>query len=298
VCGSGNTKAVAPFRFKNPVFTGCSRAVCADCGMVFASPMPSEAALSAYNASYFSTAHGGQPTSPLVIAFSSGIARLRLAFVKRFLGRHQIAVERVLELGPGPGYFAKSWMEQSPNSVYSVVETDSSCHESLRVLGASLVGASDIVPTDLVVMSHVLEHVSDPMAFVSKATRGLRRGGALFIEVPCRDWEHKALDEPHVLFFDKKPMQQLLEKLGFGDIEVAYYGRPVSELRSESWLYAKLMAVRGKLIAWGVVAPFSRNTVGLESLNSPLERAMLHPFCAHRECAEPAWWLRASARKL
>ena len=105
VCGSCNNKAVAPFRFNNPVFTGCSRAVCADCGMVFASPMPSDAALSAYNASYFSTSHGGQPTSPLVIAFFFGVARLRLAFVKRFLRKQKIAVHRVLELGPGPGFF-------------------------------------------------------------------------------------------------------------------------------------------------------------------------------------------------
>lgn len=298
VCGSGSTKAVAPFRFKNPVFTGCSRAVCADCGMVFASPMPSDAELLAYNASYFSTAHGGQPTSPSVIAFFSGIARLRLAFVKRFLGRQKIAVHRVLELGPGPGFFAESWMEQSPNSVYSVVETDSSCHGRLLALGAQLVDVADVVPADLVVMSHVLEHVSDPVAFVRTATSGLRQGGALFIEVPCRDWEHKALDEPHVLFFDKKPMQQLLAELGFCAIEIAYYGRPLSELRSESWLHTKLMAVRGKLISWGVVTPFSRKAAGLETLASPLERAMVAPFCAHRESTEPAWWLRAVARKL
>lgn len=298
VCGSNNTKTVAPFRYQSPVFTGCSRAVCSDCGMVFASPMPSDAALSAYNASYFSTAHGGQPTSPLVIAFSSGIARLRLAFVKRFLGRQQIAVDRVLELGPGPGFFAKSWLEQSPDSVYSVVETDSSCHESLQALGARLVGNSDVVPADLVVMSHVLEHVSDPVAFVRVATRGLRPGGVLFIEVPCRDWEHKALDEPHVLFFDKKPMHRLLDGLGFGDIEVSYYGQPVSKLRSESWLRVKLMAVRGKLISLGFVGLFSRSEPGLETLHSPLERAMVTPFSAHRESVEPAWWLRAIARKI
>lgn len=298
VCGSKNTKAVAPFRYQNSVFTGCSRTLCSDCGMVFASPMPSAAALTAYNESYFSMAHGGQPTSPLVIAFSSGVARLRLAFVKRFLDRHQITVDRILELGPGPGFFARSWLEQSRASVYSVVETDSSCHESLRALGARLVGASDVVPSDLVVMSHVLEHVSDPVSFVKEATCGLRQGGALFIEVPCRDWEHKALDEPHVLFFDKEPMQQLLARLGFGDIDVAYYGRPVSELRSDSWWHNKLMALRGKLISWGVVAPFSHMAVGLEALNSPLERAMVAPFRAHRESAVPAWWLRAVARKL
>ena len=298
VCASNSTSTVAPFRYQNPVFAECARAVCANCGMMFASPMPTTAALAAYNASYFSTAHGGQATSRLVLAFSSGIARLRLAFVKSFLDRHQIAVDRVLELGPGPGFFARGWLEQSPRSIYSVVETDSSCHGSLQALGARLVGASDVVPADLVVMSHVLEHVSDPVAFVRAATRGLRQGGALFIEVPCRDWEHKALDEPHVLFFDKKPMQQLLTELGFGNIELSYYGRAVSELRSQSWLHAKLMAIRGTLISWGVVAPFSRSAAGLESLNSPLERAMVAPFCAHRESAEPAWWLRAVARKL
>ena len=297
VCNSTNTKVMAPFRFKNPVFTGCSRAVCLDCEMVFASPMPANAALSAYNASYFSTAHGGQPTNPLVLAFSSGIARLRLAFVKRFLERYQIAVDRVLELGPGPGFFARSWLEHSPGSVYSVIETDSSCHEALKGLGVHLLAACDDVPTDLVVMSHVLEHVPDPVEFVLSATRGLRQGGALFVEVPCKDWEHKALDEPHVLFFDKKPMQQLLMGLGFGDIEIGYYGRPVSDLRTESWIHAKLMAIRGNLISWGIVAPFSRDKVGLESLDSPLERAMVSPYCAHRESAEPAWWLRAVARK-
>jgi hypothetical protein len=93
-------------------------------------------------------------------------------------------------------------------------------------------------------------------------------------------------------------MQQLLEKLGFSDIEVAYYGRPIRELRSESWLHTILMAVRGKLISWGVVAPFSRMAAGLETVGSPLERAMVAPFCAHIESAEPAWWLRAIARKL
>jgi SAM-dependent methyltransferase len=84
------------------------------------------------------------------------------------------------------------------------------------------VNLSDVVPTDLVVMSHVLEHISDPIKFIQIATSGLRQGGALFIEVPCRDWEHKDLDEPHILFFDKRPLQLLLQRAGFNDIEVSY----------------------------------------------------------------------------
>lgn len=298
VCGNNSTKDIATFRSQNPVFLGCSRATCSSCDMVYATPMPSESALAEYNARYFSSAHSGKPSSLLALAFFSGIARLRLAFVRRFLARHQIGVNHVLEFGPGLGFFAKSWKELHPSSIYSVVETDSSCHKSLQALGVQIVDAPNMGPSDLVVMSHVLEHVSDPVAFLHSATLGLRQGGAVFIEVPCQDWKHKALDEPHVLFFEKKSMQLLLAKLGFEDIQVSYYGQSIRALCSRSWLDNKLIAIRGKLISLGVISPFSAVVAGLEPLICPVERAMVKPFLAHQESDEPAWWLRAVARKL
>jgi hypothetical protein len=298
VCGNNSTKDIAIFRSQNPVFSGCSRATCSSCDMVYATPMPSESALSEYNARYFSSAHSGKPSSPLALAFFSGIARLRLAFVKRFLERHQIVVNHILEFGPGLGFFAKSWKELYPSSIYSVVETDSSCHKSLQALGAQIVDAPNISPSDLVVMSHVLEHVPDPVAFMHSATRGLRQGGAVFIEVPCQDWKHKALDEPHVLFFEKKSIQLLLSRLGFDDIQVSYYGQSIRSLCSRSWLHNKLMGIRGKLIGIGLVSPFASMVAGLEPLSSPIERAIVKPFLAHQESDEPAWWLRVVARKL
>lgn len=298
VCDNNSTKDIAIYRSKTPVFSGCSRATCASCEMVYATPMPPEPVLSKYNARYFSAAHAGKPSSLIALAFFSGIARLRLAFVKRFLEGHQIPVNHVLEFGPGLGFFAKSFKELYPSSIYSVVETDSSCHKSLQALGVQIVEASNIDSCDLVVMSHVLEHVSDPVTFLHSATRGLRQGGAIFIEVPCQDWKHKALDEPHVLFFEKKSMQLLLARLGFDDIQVGYYGQSIRSLCSRSWLHNKLMAIRGKLISLGVISPFSTMEEGLEPLSCPLERAMVKPFLAHYESDEPAWWLRVFARKV
>jgi len=297
VCGGGNSRRQGAFRHKHPIFAGCSRAICGDCSMVFAAPMPTDADLANYNASYFVTAHGGQPSSPLAQAFFAGIARLRLAFLRAFLDKHRIDVERVLELGPGPGFFARSWLEQVPQSIYSALETDRSSHESLLKLGVKLVDTADEVSADLVVMSHVLEHVSDPVGFVRAATRGLRAGGAVFIEVPCRDWEHKTLDEPHILFFDKVSMYRLLNGLGFTDIEIAYYGQTIAQLKTESKLHLVLTRVRAKLISWGLVAPFATTQGGLETLADPLQRAIVGPYGAHRESKEPAWWLRAVARK-
>lgn len=297
ICKNNDIIHIRKFNHINLIFANRSLASCGECGMVFASPMPSPGLLSNYNASYFATAHGGQPVDKSSIAFASGIARLRLAFIRSFLNRNQINVDSVFELGPGPGFFARLWLEDAPNAGYFALETDISCHKLLNDLKVDLVDGYSVIPSDLVVLSHVLEHVSDPVAFLKLATRGLRTGGALFIEVPCRDWEHKALDEPHVLFFDKEPMRRLLEGLGFIDIEIGYFGQKISHLRTLQPIRRIILAIRSKLIEHGLIAPFARRQNGMDALSSPLERAILSPYMAHIESSEPAWWLRVVARK-
>ena len=269
--------------------------------MVFADPMPSDTALADFNASYFSFAHGGKPQSRTAAAFFSGIARLRIAYVEAYLATHQITVSRVLELGPGPGFFARTWLDRHPTTIFKAIETDSSCHASLKEIGVHLVDRTENQakeePFDLIVMSHVLEHVTSPTQFISKATKNLRKGGALFIEVPCQDWQHKRIDEPHLLFFDKGPMKRLLENQGFGEIKVRYHGQKIAHLKKASKVGSTIMALRSKLIGMGVIAPFAQMRAGMEALKSSLERAVLAPYLAHQESVNPAWWLRAMAIK-
>ncbi|TAL66345.1 MAG: class I SAM-dependent methyltransferase, partial [Legionella sp.] len=227
VCRSKDAQVRAAYRGSHPIFLGLERTHCSSCEMVFVSPMPTETALSEYNASYFSTAHGGTPSNKVTRAFFSGIARLRMTHIERYIQTQRIQVAKLLELGPGPGVFAKNWLEKYPTTSYMAYETDISCHPSLQKVGvtlldsASRVGNSDV---DLIVMSHVLEHVTDPIQFLTTSTQNLRKGGAIFIEVPCRDYEHKPLDEPHLLFFDKEPMRLLLQQLGFNNIQISYHG--------------------------------------------------------------------------
>lgn len=269
--------------------------------MGFTSPMPNADALSDYNASYFAAAHGGIPTDVGAVAFFSGIARLRLAYLESYLTEQRAPVSRLLEFGPGQGFFAASWLERHPGTTYLACETDASCHAALENLGVRLVGVPSFTETldsvDLVVMSHVLEHVATPKTFLEDATKTLRKGGCLFIEVPCLDYEHKLIDEPHLLFFDKKPMQHLLSTAGFDDIEVGYFGQEIGGLRSPTFARKAWMALRSRMISRGLVAPFARKTLGMEILSNPLERAAVAPFKAHCESSKPAWWLRAAARK-
>jgi len=301
ICGAFDFEFQGDYRGAHPVFLGMKRAHCKICDMLFADPMPSDSALAEFNASYFSCAHGEKPKSRTATAFFSGIARLRAAYLEPYLARHEITVSRVLELGPGPGFFARNWLERHPCTIYNAMETDSSCHASLKEIGVHLVDCAERQakeePFDLVVMSHVLEHVSSPIQFISETTQNLREGGALFIEVPCRDWEHKSIDEPHLLFFDKEPMKRLLGSQGFREIKVSYHGQKIAHLQKASKFGSKIMALRSRLIGMGVIAPFGRVRMRMEALTSSLERAVLAPYLAHQESMEPAWWLRALAIK-
>jgi hypothetical protein len=298
VCGSSDVKNQGVYRYQNPIFANASRLTCMTCQMIFASPMPSDEDLAIYNASYFETAHGGLTKSPIEKSFFQGIASLRLSYVKKYLERHNIKCKRVFELGPGPGYLAKCWLEQDPQIIYSAVETDRASHKYLEHLGVKLISSSDKVQSDIVVMSHVLEHVSNPVEFIKEATEGLIPEGILFIEVPCQDWAHKELDEPHILFFDKNPMRQMLENIGFTNIELSYFGPTIRQLKSKSKIQTFVMRVRAKLIRLGFIAPFSIEKKGMDGINDPLTRAVISPFKAHIESNEPAWWLRVIARKV
>jgi trans-aconitate methyltransferase len=300
ICGAFDFEIMGDYRGAHPVFLGMKRAHCKTCEMVFADPMPSDSAQAEFNASYFNNAHGGKPQAAATLAFFFGIARLRAAHLEHYLRQNELSVSKVHEVGPGPGWFARSWMAQHPRTTYSAVETDVSCHTALREIGVQMgpIGnTADAEPVDLVVMTHVLEHVTEPAAFLLESTRRLRAGGILFIEVPCRDWEHKPLDEPHLLFFDKEPMKRLLENQGFREIKVSYHGQKIAHLQKASKVDSTIMALRSKLIGMGVIAPFGQMRRGMEPLTSSLERAVLAPYLAHQESMEPAWWLRALAVK-
>ena len=302
ICEGDDSSFLRLYRGEHQFFSDLKLAECHSCGMVFADPMPKEKNLKNYNASYFASAHGGTPNNSVALSFFSAIARLRIAHIERYLIAQQITVSRVLEFGPGPGFFAASWLERHPDSAYMVVETDINCYDGLEKLGVQIIDAEslsdDVESVDLVVMSHVLEHVAEPRIFLDNATKNLRRGGVLFVEVPCLDFKHKSIDEPHLLFFDKGPMKSLLKSMRFEGIQLAYSGQEIDALRSCSVLYKAWIMLRSGLIKRGLFAPFAFKRSGMEVLTSPMERAVAAPYKAHLESSKPAWWLRALARKI
>ena len=237
---------IKKYRYHQPIFSSCSIVGCSNCEMVFANPMPDEASLHQYNSGYFENAHGGVNVHPLAAAYFTAINLLRVIYVESYAEKNNSVIKNVLEIGPGGGQFAKHWLKRHPGILqYAGVESDKICYTNLASVGVSVYAKTDEINTDarfdLVVISHVLEHSSHPAEFISDCTKLLSTGGILFIEVPCKDCEHKALDEPHLLFFDKKPMQLFLAKSGFTNIVTSYHGNTISDLKKSPSFYKKIL---------------------------------------------------------
>jgi SAM-dependent methyltransferase len=281
-------------------FNDLSLVKCMNCELVFANPMPSEVLLEKFNSTYFTSAHGGVNLSKTSQAFFSGIAKIRKHFLKKYLKLNKINFQNILEIGPGPGYFAKNWLSEN-NNKYFVLESDSSCHASLKKNGAIILDIESYnnnkIIFDIVIISHVLEHVSNPKSFIDFSTKYLKKGGVLFLDVPCNDYEHKELDEPHLLFFNKTPMRFLLEMLNFKNIEINYYGNKISKLKKKRFINKVLLLIRSLLISYGFHFLFGLRKNKLSMLDSSFERAVMLPYKAHLISDTPAWWLRAFAIK-
>lgn len=297
-CKNVEIDIIRPYRYGHEIYSAMNLAKCNSCSLVFAAPMPSDEELKTYNSSYFDSAHGGLQQSAVALAFFKGIAKIRAAHLSKFLVKNSIEVRHVLEIGPGHGFFAGNWISKHPGISYYGMETDTTCHNYLRQLNVELISSDDSLPdADVVIISHVLEHVSSPFEFLSAVTKSLRSGGVLFIEVPCQDWKHKSIDEPHLLFFEKQSMDVLLKSLNFSDIQVSYHGEEIVSIQKESFITKKYNRVRTKLMNLGVVSPFAKLEPGLEVITEPLERAAIKPFKPHVESQNPSWWLRAVAIK-
>jgi SAM-dependent methyltransferase len=206
-----------------------------------------------------------------------------------------------LEVGPGKGFFAENYLHHNKSHKYFVIESDQSCYDSLLKIGTNILDIDSYINTnlqfDVVIISHVLEHVSDPIEFLKLMTLKLREGGVLYIDVPCLDHLHKELDEPHLLFFDKNSMNILLEKLDFNKIEINYFGQQINNLVDKTKLNLYFQYFRSILISKGFSFLFGKSTKDLMMLSSSLEKAVMIPYKAHIESKIPAWWLRAIATK-
>ncbi len=298
ICKSKSIILEKKYRHSHVCFSNLRRVSCQDCGLHFTNPMPKTAALKEYNNTYHDSAHGGSDRNIKQQAFFSGLAKTRLVFIEENIDFQKEDTHKILEIGPGPGAFVKVWTKAYPKSKYSVIESDKSCYEELEKLDVKIIENSfDKLNEkyDLIIISHVLEHVSDPTEFLKPLIKQLKKGGHLFIEVPCMDWRHKEIDEPHLLFFDKRAMAILLNKIKMTSLKLAYYGITHTNLLNSYKQFFKRL--RGYLWRKGITYFHPEKKQIYALVKNDIETQALLSFDAHKEQNEYSWWLRVISKK-
>ena len=198
---------------------------CAGCGMVHAD---SAAAADDYRRHY--RRHSKYETA--VAASGSGVSEadaLRIDETAGWIAPHLAAGASILDVGAGQGGLLRAFVSRGWNDVAGI---DPSAGCVARMAQAGIVAAvgeledpawpTDPKRFDLVVLSHVLEHVFDATDVLARVARRTAEGGRIYIEVPdASRYEVGSfppfyfLDPEHINHFDESTLRGLAGRLGW-----------------------------------------------------------------------------------
>lgn len=184
------------------------------------------------NTRYGTQARHAHPLGHVVVAMIPPLARTN-DFRFRFLDapRRPGMSRRVLDVGCGAGAFLTQAREAGWDA--SGVDFDPLAVEGARKRGLNVtLGGIEAVADqksafDAVTMSHVIEHVYDPVGTLRTVHDLLRPGGTFYVETPNMDalghviygphW--RGLEVPrHLTLFTRAGLHGFLRDVGFGDI--------------------------------------------------------------------------------
>ena len=138
--------------------------------------------------------------------------------------KHHITGNTFLEIGVGAGQ-SIVWFEEEGFKVKGIepdgrnVDMINKKLKKGKVIESSVEDFSTDEVFDVVWMSHVLEHLIEPINFLKKIKQNLKKNSILFIEVPNCD--HKPTlkssieRNPHLFHFTKKSLTCIVESLGY-----------------------------------------------------------------------------------
>ena len=165
----------------------------------------------------------------------------------RHLPRPPTDGARLLDVGFGNGGFLKIASEMGWNA--EGIDFDPKAVEVARARGLNVSCASAAELSirnerfDVITLSHVIEHVHDPIALLRDLYRLLKPGGCLWLDTPnlCSygakrfgpDW--RDLDPPrHLVLFNPASLRNSLTNAGFKRIEQRWHGMALFSIYAES----------------------------------------------------------------
>lgn len=207
---------------------------CRSCSLVLMDPIPPFAEVATfYPADYHAYREGKRGLAgPLKALYS----RKRAKEFARLIG----PTGHILEIGASDGEFLHH-LQQVGDWQVSGVELDPEMVSRARQKGMEIQHATleqAAYPDesfDLVVMSHLIEHVQDPVETMTETARVLKPGGYVVGETPNLDsWDYHLFGRywggfhvpRHLYLFSGATLARLLEKTGFADVRLTHAVQP------------------------------------------------------------------------
>ena len=197
-------------------FLNCTELVqCSECELIFATPVPSTSELNNYYSSGLFYDKTLNPFKPDFLYFSLELAKSRLRLISNYV---DFAYNlKVIDIGAGNAQFSAALNELNYECVYDAVEPDVGVAGQYGELVNDHFNEINQVKKntyDLAVLNQVLEHVSDPVDFLSSVAERIKTGGYVYIDVPYKDYIFKPSVEPHILFWTQGSLKYLAEIIG------------------------------------------------------------------------------------
>ncbi|MCK9580476.1 MAG: methyltransferase domain-containing protein [Methanoregula sp.] len=211
---------VSPYRGKHQLFHNAELCQCSVCGLIFMQPMPSAADLE----NYYKTVWTTSDDVGIVYRIQAGE---RVRYITRHIDMAPDA--EILDVGAGHGLLLEAFHKQGYGNI-KFYATDPSPENLERMKLRGILAYPDINSLgnqqfDLITICFVLEHIPDPVLFLTGILNHVKPGGFVFLDLPERDDTFKPLLEPHVMVFTENSLIALAEKLGLSIMHMTGYGQ-------------------------------------------------------------------------
>ena len=197
---------------------------CKRCGLCQSRPRPTATALDLFYSKLYNQFHSREtPIDPKgeYVTRSARTAAPRVEVLKKFLDPTKPL--RVMEIGTGVGQFQRIAREKTQWALEGIEPGEAQAafcvSQGANVRNVFLADADlEEGAYDAVVSFHVFEHVKEPSDFIARASRLVKPGGLLYIEVPnlARPGSHfdEFLQFPHLYNFSSNTLRNYVSVIG------------------------------------------------------------------------------------
>lgn len=257
VCGAAavETLSQGDKRFRlvssdaQPVEGSAEFGFCPACGTVQKAVTPAWRAMTERIYAQYDINHQGRGAEPMIFDSAKGSGPRSLILLRNLLDTIDLPNDgRLLDIGCSNGNLLKSFHGLRPTWKLSGSELSDTWREAVTALPGverfySGPDPAYAGPYDLISLSHVLEHITDPAAFLRRISGHLGEGGRILLAVP--DLGQNPIDlliADHCSHFDGESLASVVQRAGLA-----------LDLLSASLLPKELIAVLSRAPARGQV---------------------------------------------